>query len=229
MTIASPFERPRLGGSRGQMVADDVYDQVTRMILRNEVAPGVRLNIEALAHHFAVSATPVREALARLEADGLVEREHLKGYRARGLLSRKELLDLFELRLLLEPHAAGQAAEDAAPAELDGIVAEFEASGSAPSGADYDSYKEFSAHDARLHRLILVAAGNQAVADAVDRMHFHLHAFRLSYDNSSGQETVSEHRAIVEALTARDRAAAESAMTAHIANARSRLSPHAGS
>ena len=217
----------RLRGSRSQMVADDVYDSLTGTILRSEMPPGARVNIEALAVKFAVSATPVREALARLEADGLVVREHLKGYRTRGLLTRDELEQLFQLRLLLEPHAAAAAAITATEAQLDAVSREAATQSEAPFGTDYDSYKEFCAHDSRLHALVLEAGGNAAITDAVCRNHFHVHAFRLGYDATSGQETVLEHAAIVTALLARDAPAAHEAMRTHIANSRDRLLPRA--
>src|SRR4030088_259152 len=101
-----------------------VYDELTARILRGELPPGVRVNIDALAHEFDVSQTPVREALARLESDGLVVKELHKGYRTTPKLSPAELANLYELRLLLEPHAARRAAQRSTPETVHELQAE---------------------------------------------------------------------------------------------------------
>ena len=87
-------------------LTDDVYTSVQTLIMDHAVAPGEKINIDALARRLQVSPTPVREALARLESDGLVRKRALVGYTASPLLSRAEFEDLIEMRLLLEPAAA---------------------------------------------------------------------------------------------------------------------------
>ena len=88
-----------------------------------EIAPGARILIDALARELDVSQTPVREALSRLEREGLVRKAHLIGYSAAPQLSRKRFDDLFGFRLLLEPEGArlaarGRAIEDEVTAVL---------------------------------------------------------------------------------------------------------------
>jgi DNA-binding GntR family transcriptional regulator len=68
---------------RRSVLSDDVYDMIKTMIFDHEIAPGSRVNIDAISLQLEVSQTPVREALARLESDGLIEKVPLKGYRAR--------------------------------------------------------------------------------------------------------------------------------------------------
>jgi DNA-binding GntR family transcriptional regulator len=201
----------------------DVYEALTARILRGEMLPGERVNIDALAHEFVVSQTPVREALARLESDGLVTKELHKGYRTTPKLTAAELGNLYELRLLIEPNAARKAAHRSTAEEIDALRDEIGLFLTAPSGPGHESYKDFSQHDARLHRLVLQMAGNPVITAAVERTHFHLHAFRLQYDARAGRETVDEHRAIVEAIAAREGAAAEAAMRHHLQEARARL------
>ena len=200
-----------------------VYDELTARILRGELPPGARVNIDALAHEFDVSQTPVREALARLESDGLVVKELHKGYRTTPKLSPAELANLYELRLLLEPHAARRAAQRSTPETVHELQAEIRRFLTAPPGADYESYKDFRQHDARLHDLVLRMAGNPIITAAVDRTHFHLHAFRLRYDARAGRETVDEHRAIVDAIAEGDGGGAEAAMRRHLHEAPTRL------
>ena len=85
------------------------------MVMDHVVRPGERMSIDGLAARLSVSPTPVREALARLEALGLARKEPLRGYRATPLLTRTQLDDLFDFRLLVEPWAAGRAAEQPGP------------------------------------------------------------------------------------------------------------------
>jgi DNA-binding GntR family transcriptional regulator len=94
---------------------------------------------------------------------------------------------------------------------------------SAPAGSTYEGYKALTAHDARLHALILRIAGNLAVEQAFVRTHCHLHFFRLSYNQPFGEQAIVEHRALVAALVAGRREEARDAMTHHLETARDRL------
>ena len=85
---------------RRSVLSDEIYDMIKAMIFEHEIAPGSRVNIDALAVELEVSQTPVREALARLESDGLIAKEPLKGYTATNLLSVEEFNDLFQLSLI---------------------------------------------------------------------------------------------------------------------------------
>jgi DNA-binding GntR family transcriptional regulator len=207
-----------------RIVSDEVYETLLSAILRNEIPPAARVNIEAVAQSLRVSATPVREALARLESEGLVDKVHLKGYRTTGLLTKRELAELWDFRLLIEPFSASRAAESARrPGVVDPLVDEVESFSSAPAGSDFDSYKEFSAHDSRLHGMILDLSGNDVITRAFERTHCHLHSFRLGYNSYAGGETVGEHASIVERIAAGDADGAAEAMRSHLQRARDRL------
>src|SRR6478735_11747172 len=108
------------------MLSDEVYAVLQQAIMDGTIPPDDRLNAGELARRFDVSPTPVREALAKLESDGLVEKHPLKGYRTTDLLAREELVDLFELRLLLEPGTAARAAQRRRPAEAQDLLAEID-------------------------------------------------------------------------------------------------------
>jgi DNA-binding GntR family transcriptional regulator len=81
-------------------------------ILEGEIAPGTRINIDAVSRSLGVSQTPVREVLQRLEGDNLVVYNPGRGYSTTPLLDLAELRSLFEFRLLVEPWAARPAAVD---------------------------------------------------------------------------------------------------------------------
>ncbi|MDT5014914.1 MAG: hypothetical protein QOD39_1074, partial [Mycobacterium sp.] len=199
--LPEPTGRGRLSS---RMVTVDVYGHLATAILRNEIPPASRVNINAVAVSLGVSATPVREALARLESDGLVTQLHLKGYRTTDLLTQREIRDLWQFRMLIEPYGAGHAATAASTKQIAALQHEINTFTSAPTGSDFDSYQEFSDHDARLHALILEASGNDVITRAFQRTNCHLHAFRLAYDSSAGRATVEEHVAIVDHISAGD-------------------------
>ncbi|MEV6828352.1 GntR family transcriptional regulator [Amycolatopsis sp. NPDC051102] len=206
-----------------QVLADGVYEQIRALIMNDGIAPGARMNIDEIARELGVSGTPVREALARLESEELVSRLPLRGYRVTELLDRKEVDDMYALRLLLEPPSAALAAAAMSEANVALLEAELATCPAAPAEDAYSDYKALTAHDARLHELILRLAGNAAVEQAFARTHCHLHFFRLNYNQPFGEQTITEHRAIVDALIAGNPAGARQAMTDHLEVARDRL------
>ncbi len=212
---------PSLASGARVMLGDEIYAVLQLAIMAGTIPPDERMNAGELARRFDVSPTPVREALARLESDGLVEKHPLKGYRTTDLLAEQELVDLFELRLLLEPGSAARAAERRSAAEADGLRAEV-AEARAAVGQP-DAYAMLARHDVRLHDLVFRAAGNETVRQAYARTHCHLHSFRLAYTGAYVADTVDEHVALVDAIVAEDAAAAEAAMRRHIEQSRERL------
>ncbi|MFC5262444.1 GntR family transcriptional regulator [Kribbella qitaiheensis] len=205
---------------RRQMLADDVYEAIKTMLMDHVVRPGARISIDGLAREFQVSSTPVREALARLESEGLADKEPLKGYRATPLLSREEFDDLYRFRLLLEPWAARRAAELIDDEGRERLSAEL-STAVEPTSVDYAGYKSLTAHDNRFHSLIAGLSGSEQVRLAFQRTHCHLHIFRLHFDRDIGPEVLVEHRQIVEAITSGTPTTAEAAMTQHIENSMS--------
>ncbi|MFJ4521818.1 GntR family transcriptional regulator [Streptomyces sp. NPDC088810] len=200
-----------------QVLSDSVYEDIKAKIMDHEIAPGARVGIEALARSLDVSPTPVREALARLESDGLVVKRSLSGYRATELLTRQGVEELFEMRLLLEPRAAALAARNADESQLDAIEATLEAMQAHPGpGGPYPCYRDFAALDQRFHDTVADAAHRPLLADAVERLHSHLHIFRLSSIQDAGDPTLNEHERVVRAILRRRPDRAAEAMAEHL-------------
>ncbi|WP_199435018.1 GntR family transcriptional regulator [Qaidamihabitans albus] len=204
---------------RRHVLADEVYETVKTLVMDHVVRPGARISIDGLARELDVSPTPVREALARLESEGLASKEPLRGYRATPLLSRRELDELYEFRQLIEPWAARRAAEKIDRHTAAELRAEM-ASAVAPKGTDYRDYRALAAHDARFHSLLARLSGNDQVRIAFERTHCHLHIFRLYFASDIGFEAVTEHRTIAEAIIRGAPDAAEEAMSTHLDNSR---------
>lgn len=204
--------------ARRLTLTEDVYASVQALIMDHVVAPGERINIDALARQLEVSPTPVREALARLEADGLVRKRPLAGYTAAPLLTRAEFEELVEMRLILEPAAARRAATG----DVDAVALRAEA-----DLPDRDAgIAAFTAQDARFHHLLAELAGNRMLHEAIVRLRSHLHLFRLHFPAAHYGISAREHHVVVDAIAARDPDAAGAAMRQHIAAARERHLPY---
>ncbi|MEZ5074213.1 MAG: GntR family transcriptional regulator [Solirubrobacterales bacterium] len=94
-----------IGAGRAVGVADWVYSQLREGILLGEFKPGERVRQSVVAERYNVSQTPVREALARLASDGLVQLQPRRGAVVNSL-SPKEIDEIYELRELLDPYVA---------------------------------------------------------------------------------------------------------------------------
>src|SRR3954454_9681148 len=130
-----------------QVLSDDVYETVKGLIMDSVVEPGTRLNIDALTRELGISQTPIRESLARLESDGLVIKEPLRGYRVSSRLTREEFEDLFEYRLHIERWATGRAAERSGAADLARLKAEMLSYTDVRARPAYMTYRAMAPHD----------------------------------------------------------------------------------
>lgn len=194
---------------------NDVYFTVRSWLVDGRIAPGEKINIDRLARTLGVSATPVREAVGRLEGDNLVVVTPGRGATATPLLTFHQFRQLYEFRLLVEPWAARAVSVDrlanpsvALRAELDRFEAEM---------VDGTVSRELTiAHDASFHELIVDATGNGVVLHAYKQTHYHLHIYRLDYTGNNAVHTVEEHRAIMESIAGCDPEAAAAAAAEHL-------------
>ncbi|WP_433832943.1 GntR family transcriptional regulator [Actinoplanes sp. CA-015351] len=202
-------------------LSEDVYETLRSAVLEHSLAPGDRLNIDGLARELEVSPTPVREALARLESEGLVRKRALAGYTVSPLLTREEFADLFDMRLLLECAAARRAAAHATEAQRSSLVAQ--AGGTVLDNGDEKAWHAaFTAQDAQLHRLVVQSSGSPLLLEAFTRLHAHLHLHRRYFPYSHTAVTHQEHRDLAEAIANRDAERAEATMRQHLRQARDR-------
>jgi DNA-binding GntR family transcriptional regulator len=194
-------------------LADEVYRRIRADIMSLKLPPESRVSVDSLARELGVSQTPIREALSMLEANGLVSKRHFAGYATTPRMDRAQLDELFEFRLLVEPHAARKAAKMMTDADM-ALLASGEAAPSHDAFADLDT---------DFHRLIAQGAGNHLIADSLARLHIHVHIFRSCFRREIAEEAVDEHDAIIAAIRARDDWAAEGAMRRHIERSYKRL------
>ena len=205
-------------------VSNGIYDAIYERLMSLEIAPGARIPIDALARELGISQTPVREALTRLEREGLVRKLHLVGYSAAPQLTRGQFDDLYDFRLMLEPEGARRAARAMTPDSLAAIVAGARDMEQGGAPVDRNSrYSRFARADGQFHDAILRLAGNEVTRHAIADRHFHLHMFRLMFHVRVTAEALKEHEAILAAFEAGDPDAAAEAMRVHIERSRDRL------
>lgn len=212
------------------MLADGVYEAVKEQVMNLTIPPGAKINIDQFARELQVSNTPLREALTRLETEGLVTRKNLRGFWTVDVLDEQGLRDYYGVRLLLEPagtEAATRGAGQAAlAAELAQTLDQMAQTARRPAlDQDYHVYREFAEADARFHRAIARASGNELLASILGGMNAHAHNYRFYFRGGMAPATVQEHRAVLDALAGTRPAEAASAMRIHLECARDRLLP----
>lgn len=223
MALASMRE----GGSanlRPSSMADGVFDSIYHRLMSLDVPPGARIPIDVIARELSVSQTPVREALTRLEREGLVRKEHLIGYSAAPQLTRKQFDDLYDFRLLLEPEGARLATLNMTPEALRSL--EYAAADMGHGEAPVDRttrYSRFARADAHFHDEIMRIGGNEVIRAALANRHIHLHIFRLMFHSRVTQEALQEHEELLAAFRGGDADVAARAMRDHIERSRVRL------
>jgi DNA-binding GntR family transcriptional regulator len=223
MTARAGHEAP---GLRREVLADGVYEAIKTLIMDRGIEPGAKINMESLSRDLDVSPTPVREALARLESDGLVTKKPLVGYTAAPLLDARGLDELFELRLMLEPVAARWAAGGiTAPqvGELSRMLTDVREFSGTASGDDYRGYREVALHDGQFHDAIAEASGRVLLLQTLRKLHPHAQLYRLFFRHGLERETLVEHTEILRALRSGDPNAAAAAMTTHLERAYARF------
>ncbi|GAB4071888.1 GntR family transcriptional regulator [Ancylobacter sonchi] len=186
-----------------------VLETLRSDILDQKIPVGEILLEKEVATRLSVSKTPVREALALLCQEGLVQLFPRRGYVVRGL-SLRDVLDTFDLRVILEGAAAERAALHLTVAELDLLADLCEHDCCRTSSLDDSGQRTDMAHSLDFHLIIARGSRNQLLAADVERL------LRASRRITAIGFTYGHHVGIVEALRARDPAASRKAMEDHI-------------
>jgi DNA-binding GntR family transcriptional regulator len=201
---------------RRNVLADDVYDILRDGLISRRIAPGSRLNLDQLARELHVSNTPVRQALARLESEGLVTKEAYRGFAASRLLDSRTIMELYEYRLMVEPPTAARAAQRRSDDGAGALEQYCDADVIGPMFTAPPTESELPQRDVDFHLCIAREATNGVV---VENLHQTLTRMRLysGYGQTGAPaEAWEEHRRITEAIRAKDPAAAAQAMRHHL-------------
>ncbi len=191
-----------------------VYDRLLTDLHEGRLQPGMRLLETELAERLGVSRTPVREAIRQLEADGLVTHVPRQGAAIR-TLDYAELMELYEMRAVLEGTAARLAARGASDIEIEELFAINEALAQAgPTREAWVLNRQF-------HAALLDAAKNRFLRRSTQGLQKALMILGPTtlLQPERAENAVAEHQAVLEAIKARDGAAAEAAMRQHVEGA----------
>ncbi|HEY2715373.1 MAG TPA: GntR family transcriptional regulator [Solirubrobacterales bacterium] len=220
-------------GDRGRtasdgLLVDSLAVEIQRRIMEGAVPVGSWLRQEALAKEFGVSRTPVREALQKLEAIGIVELVPYRGALTRGPTAR-QIRETYEVRAQLEGLAAELAAERIRPDQLERLRAAAalfsESVEEAPPSNPQRAGRELPWQRANtmLHEIVQEAAGNERLSAAITDLHRsfprNLTWAALCENPRLLKENVAEHERVVEAIERNDPRAARRAMVRHVKRA----------
>lgn len=197
-------------------LADQVFEHLETDILSGKYQRGEILTESKLSAELGVSRTPIREALRRLEQEHLIE-EAPKGNVVVGI-SEKDLGDIFMIRIKLEGQAAAMSAENRTDEQLAYLREAVEFQEFYLERHDADRIKSM---DSRFHETIYKMCKSAVFYDVLLPLHKKILKYRrASVSNTSRAEaSVAEHRAIYEAIAAKDSALAEKLVIEHLNNA----------
>jgi len=211
-----------------------VYEALKEAILNNEYLPGDVVSIELIARELGVSTTPVREAVARLSAEGLVRQAPNKGVRI-APITRRDVHDVYEVRKILEPYAAGVAAKKATQDPelkrkfLQVKKAAEKVANVLASNSAAPFYKAYLQVDLQLEQLMIEAVENgllQRLIASVSSDSRRIRSFAEASSNSSAIEMMrtinEEHLCIIDAIIDGNIERAQKSVEKHLDNAERR-------
>lgn len=195
---------------------DLVFKKLRRAILLEELKAGERLTEIHLADKLGVSRTPIREAIRKLEMEGLVVMVPRRGAVVAGI-NEKNLKDVLEVRRVLDMLSAELACGRINEAEKEALHEACEAFEEAVRGEDL---REIAQKDVELHSIIIKATGNLTLQQMIDNLAEQMYRYRVKYLKDDSQYAVlsKEHQAIYESIVRGDRRMAAKLAKEHIDN-----------
>lgn len=194
-------------------LSDRVFEIVRERIVSGALPETSPIRQDALASELGVSKIPLREALARLEQEGLVAGQANRGYTVRPM-SALQAEEIYELRLAVEPGAAAYAAQHADDLRRDAVMAAFEQLNLA-SARDL---LEAAARNRAFHAALVAANGRDLTIDLVQRLSVLAERYVVAHLRPAGRgdRAQVEHRSLLDAWMDRDGGAVRTILTRHL-------------
>jgi DNA-binding GntR family transcriptional regulator len=194
-------------------VVDRVYEQLKAMSVSYEFKPGERLNEGELAKRLGVSRTPLREALNRLNTEGFLRFTPGKGFFCREL-DAHEIFDLYELRKSIEVASVRFAVKRAKDEDIDALLAFLDATGPDPGERSSIELVEL---DETFHERLMAMSDNAEMLRVLRNVNARIRFVRwIDMDRINRANTQAEHRAVLNALKARDEGTCVHVLERHI-------------
>jgi DNA-binding GntR family transcriptional regulator len=206
---------PRLTAIRTPSLVELAHDQILEKITDGGYQDGDRIVIDDVAEQLGISRIPVREALARLHAEHLLEYERNKGYR---VTPKADYAMLFHARLVIEPSAIRYCRGQVTPAQIAELRAINELISKLSTGKKFRQYVDFLRLNDRFHTAIVGLCGNRLIIEAYKSIGYGPQFARHSHGRGVPDlnDNVAEHEAIIDALEKRDPSTAAAAAARHI-------------
>lgn len=200
---------------------DVVFNTLRKAILDGTIKPGERLMEVHLANRLGVSRTPIREAIRKLELEGLVVMMPRRGAIV-AKISEKSLQDVLEVRRSLDVLIAELACERITKEQLEELKKAVKVFEDTTKTVDHSEKNtaELAKADVRFHDILMEATGNMRLKSLVNNLAEQMYRYRFVYlmDESKHGNLIDEHRAIYDAVAKRDKAVAAKAARVHIDN-----------
>ena len=198
-----------------------VFAIIEEAVLNDKYKKGESLIESKLATELGVSRTPIREALTQLEHEGLVQLIPNKGALVTGI-SPKDIQDIYTIRMMIEGLAARWAAENITGEEIKELKEAVDLEEFYTSKADIEHLIQL---DSRFHQVIYKASKSRPLMYMLQTFHHYIQRARTQSIGTPGraQKALNEHKAILQAISARDGAKAELLTAAHIQKAQANL------
>ncbi len=201
---------------------DEAYESIQKLIISMEIKPGESITETALSERLGIGRTPIREALARLESEGLIYSK--KGRKTVYRLTVDEIIEIFDIKYALEGAIVGWAAKRGSKSDkkkLKEIVQEMKAMAQ-ERPEDEDSRQRYLEDwlelDKRLHQLIFKMANSRKAADFIEKLNIQWHRMRVSIYILEGRTSKSalEHEEFVTHIINGNAEEAEASIKRHI-------------
>ena len=195
---------------------DVVFNTLRQAILRGEMEPGERLMEIQLADKLGVSRTPIREAIRKLELEGLVIMIPRKGAEV-AHITEKDMRDVLEVRAALEELAATLACRNVTPERIEELKMANKRFEAAIISKDVVAIVDA---DVNFHDIIYAMTDNQRLIQIINNLREQMYRYRVEYlkDEKNFPILIREHSQIVEGLTAKDKTMLTAAMHKHVMN-----------
>jgi len=206
--------RPRSIGLSRTFLVEGAYDAILENILSGAYPSGSVVSEVSLARDLNVSRTPVHQALARLAKEGLID--HRSGRKPRiAWFTREDVIEIYDMRLLLETAATQRAAKRMDPRVLADLTRDADDLAAAPDGSDWA--KKALDFDQRFHDAVAAASGNGRLRQEIAKYRLLVRAFcRMTGNSENLHDALREHQAVLKALAEKHPAAAGQAMAHHV-------------
>ena len=195
---------------------DVVFNTLRQAILTGELKPGERLMEIHLANRLGVSRTPIREAIRKLELEGLVTMVPRRGAEV-AQITEKSMSDVLEVRRALDVLSVELACDRITPQELSELKKACQNFEHAVHTSDA---KRITEADVALHDIIVKATGNVRLEQLVNNLSEQMYRYRFEYikDASQRERLIEEHKNIYESIVGKDKERAAQAARVHIDN-----------